>query len=335
MSSGAAAGLGHVAVIVVGFRNASEVRDCIALLGASTHADFSVHVCENGGSPAFAGLVADMGGILPDLAEAAPGARMVAYRRGTLPGGQPVHLYDAGANLGYAGGINVCFAAIAAEGCYDAIWILNPDTEPHPGAMAALRAHQQAGNYGLVGSRLVLKHSRRIQLYGGRWRRWMARGFNLGLGQPEDATPDVAAIERQLAYVAGASMYAPRAYVEGVGPFDERYFLYYEETDWCFRRGDWRLGYAHDSIVVHAHGSTIGSNVSRKTRSALAVYLDERNKLLFTRRFDGGILPLVALVTLGLTLQYAKAGAWRNFRIALAGWWAGMRGEQGFPPRFG
>jgi len=180
-----------------------------------------------------------------------------------------------------------------------------------------------------------LKESRRIQLYGGRWRRWLGRGFNIGLGEAADAMPDVAAIERDLDYVAGASMYAPRAYVEGVGAFDERYFLYYEETDWCFRRGDWRLGYAHESVVIHAHGSTIGSSVSRATRSALSVYLDERNKLLFTRRFDGAILPVVALFTLALTAQYVRAGAWKNFRIALAGWWAGLRGEAGFPKRFG
>lgn len=326
---------GHVAVIIIGFRNAGEVRDCIALLAESTHGDFSVHVCENGGSPAFQSLVEAMDGLLPDLAPVATGVRMVDRRQGTLSSGQRVCLYDAGANLGYAGGINVCFAAIATEDRYDSVWILNPDTEPHADAMTALRAHQQAGNYGIVGSRLVLKHSGLIQLYGGRWRRWMARGFNLGLGAPADWMPDIDDVERQLDYVAGASMYAPRAYVEAVGPFDERYFLYYEETDWCFRRGDRRLGYAHESIVIHAHGSTIGSSVTRKTRSALSVYLDERNKLLFTRRFDGGVLPLVALITLALTLQYAKAGAWKNFRIAFAGWWAGLRGEQGFPPRFG
>ena len=325
----------HVAVVIVGFRNGGEVRDCIALLARSSHADFSVHVCENGGAVAYAELAGAVAEIAPDLALAAPGERMIERRDGTLAGGQTVHLYDAGANLGYAGGINVCFAAIAAADRYDAVWILNPDTEPAVEAMAALVAHQQAGGYGIVGSRLVLKESGVIQLYGGRMRKWMARGYNIGLGAPAEVTPDIASIECDMDYVAGASMYAPRAYVEQVGLFDERYFLYYEETDWCFRRGTWRLGYAHNSVVVHAHGSTIGSSVSRATRSALSVYLDERNRLLFTRRFAAGIFPIVAVITLLLTGQYARARAWRNFGIALAGWWAGLRGEKGFPPRFG
>ena len=324
----------HVAVVIVGFRNAGEVRDCIAQLGQSTHADFSVHVCENGGSAAFPPLVEAVAEVTGALARTPDGERMVDHRSGHLPGGQAVELYDAGANLGYAGGINVCFAAIAAEGRYDAVWILNPDTEPHADAMEALRRHQEAGGYGIVGSRLVRTPSGTIQLYGARWRAMIARGFNIGLGQAADHQPDVAAIERDLDYVAGASMYAPRAYVEEVGPFDERYFLYYEETDWCFRRGGHALGYAHDSIVLHAHGSTIGSSVSRKHRSPLAVYLDERNKLLFTRRFRPSLYPVVAATTLVLTAQYLKARAWRNWQVALAGWWAGIRGETGRPQRF-
>ena len=324
----------HVAVVIVGFRNAAELRDCVGLLTRSRHTDFSVHVCENGGSAAFADLVGEFGRLVPDLQSKQSGARMVAHAAGRLGGGQALHLYDAGANLGYAGGINICFAAIAAEGRYDAVWILNPDTEPDEGAMTALIAHQQAGGYGIVGSRLVLKESGRVQLYGGRWRKWMARGFNIGRDAPADAQPDVAAIERALDYVSGASIFATRAYVEAVGPFDERYFLYCEETDWCFRRGERRLGYAHDALVIHRHGSTIGSSMSRKTRSALSVYLDERNKLLFTRRFYGAIFPLVVLAALLLTAQYAKAGAWANFKVALAGWWAGLRGERGFPRRF-
>lgn len=324
----------HVAVVIVGFRNPEEVRECIVRLAGASHGDFSVHVCENGGGAAYDNLVREVGAVTA-MSAVPTGERAVRAHAGTLEGGQQVCLHDAGANLGYAGGINVCFAAIAVDGRYDAVWILNPDTEPAPDAMAALVAHQKLGGYGIVGSRLVLKHSGRIQLYGGRWRRWMARGFNIGLGAPADERPDVSAIEPQLDYVAGASMLAPRAYVEAVGPFDERYFLYYEETDWCFRRGDWKLGYAHDSIVIHAHGSTIGSSVTRKTRSPLSVYLDERNKLLFTRRFDGLVFPVVALVTLALTAQYVRAGAWANFGVALSGWWAGMRGEQGFPSRFG
>jgi GT2 family glycosyltransferase len=322
-------------IVIVGFRNAGEIRDCLLALGESTFPDFGIHICENGGDAAYAALCEAVGEIGGALTEGDPGGRVTARHCATLAkGGHRIWLHRAEGNLGYAAAINVCLEAIAEEDSYDFVWILNPDTIAEPEALSALAAHQQAGGYGIVGSRLVLKGQNRIQLYGARWRPWIARGYNIGLGAPADAMPDVAAIEREMDYVAGAAMFVPRAFIEQVGGFDERYFLYYEETDWCFRRGDFRLGYAHDSIVHHAHGSTIGSSVVKKTRSPLSVYLDERNKLLFMRRFWPGHYPVVLLTTLLLIGQYAKAGAWSNFRVALAGWWAGVRGETGVPDRF-
>jgi GT2 family glycosyltransferase len=135
-------------------------------------------------------------------------------------------------------------------------------------------------------------------------------------------------------YVSGASLFATRAYIESVGLMDERYFLYCEEVDWCFRRGHRRLGYAHEAIVYHAHGTTIGSSADLKDRSSISVYLSERNKLLFTRRFYPVLYPLVVVTTLLLTLQYLKSAAVNNFFVALSGWLAGVRGEDGPPQGF-
>lgn len=136
-----------------------------------------------------------------------------------------------------------------------------------------------------------------------------------------------------MTYVNGASMLVSKAFIDDVGLMDERYFLYNEEVDWCHRRGTHRLGYAHEAVVYHAHGSTIGSNTVKRQRSPLAVYLEERNKLLFSRRFYGARYPLIVLVTLALTAQYLRYGAVRNFFVALQGWLAGVRGEEGPPAR--
>ena len=135
-------------------------------------------------------------------------------------------------------------------------------------------------------------------------------------------------------YVSGASMYVPRRYIEAVGPLDERYFLYNEEVDWCFRRGRYRLGYAHDAIVYHTHGATMGSSHDKKQRSPLSVFLDERNKLLFTRRFFPRDIRSSSLTTLILTGQYLASGAFSNFFYALAGWGAGLTGRSGRPNGF-
>ena len=115
---------------------------------------------------------------------------------------------------------------------------------------------------------------------------------------------------------------------------DDDFFVYVEDVDWCLRRGRFRLGYAHDSIVRHVHGATSGSSTAKPRRSRFNIYLSERNRVLIARKRFGAGWPLFAAIALGETLEYLlRVGSVRQFAIALAGWWAGMRGETG-PPAF-
>jgi GT2 family glycosyltransferase len=251
-----------------------------------------------------------------------------------LSGGQGVTAIEAAGNLGYGGGINVALAAIAGRPGWRGVWVVNPDTEPEPEALSRLLAYTEAGGYGLVGCRVVFKGSGIVQTRGGTWRRWIGRGLGLGIGDPRDATVDVALLERRLDWISGAAMYATRGYVERVGPMDDRYFLYCEDVDWSLRRGSFRLGYAHDAVVLHEHGTTIGSSVVHGARSALSIYLMERNRLLLTRQHFPGIYPVVlGLCLLGLGQSYLIKGNWSGFATGMKGWLAGVRGEVGPPPK--
>lgn len=324
---------GPTAIAMVGFRNAEDVRQCVAKLGEGSDQAFVVLICENGGRMAFDDLAAALGTIA--TTEAAPASAdpaVASVWRGRLPGGQIVEALCAADNLGYAGGVNAAIARLIAFPAWSAMWVLNADTEPDRHALAALVAKAASDpGYGIVGSRLVLFGTGQIQAYGGQWRKYTARGFNIGLRRPAEAAVDAGAVERQMTYVLGASMYVTRAFIDEVGGMTEDYFLYVEEIDWCLRRGRFRLGLAADSIIHHHHGGTLGSSVSRRNRSRLSVYLDERNKHMVSRRFYPALYPLIALTTLVFTAQYIRALAPRNFLTALAGWWAGLRGETGKP----
>jgi len=120
-------------------------------------------------------------------------------------------------------------------------------------------------------------------------------------------------IERRLKWISGAATYATREFVESVGPMNESYFLYCEDVDWSLRRGRFRLGYAHDAVILHVGGTTTGQ-VSG-SRSDLTVYLTERNKLMLTRDHFPLIYPIVLLASSAALVEYLLKGNWRGFAV--------------------
>ncbi len=65
-------------------------------------------------------------------------------------------------------------------------------------------------------------------------------------------------------------------YLREVGTFDDRYFMYYEDTDlsWRGRLAGWRYCYVPESVVRHEHAA------SSKEGSALFMHYVERNRFL-------------------------------------------------------
>jgi GT2 family glycosyltransferase len=78
----------------------------------------------------------------------------------------------------------------------------------------------------------------------------------------------------------GAAVLLRRSYLDDVGLFDERLFLYYEDLELSLRGGEqgWRYRYAPSSVVRHMHSATSVEG------SALADYYNERNRLLVLAR---------------------------------------------------
>ena len=129
-------------------------------------------------------------------------------------------------------------------------------------------------------------------------------------------------------------MYVTRAYIEAVGVMDDDLFVFCEDTDWCLRRGKFKLGYAHDSVVRHVHGSASGSSAKKEKRSRFNIYLTERNRVLLARKLYRAWWMFFAAMTLLQMVEYiVRARSFAQLRIALEGWSAGVKGSVG-PPYF-
>lgn len=209
--------------------------------------------------------------------------------RGGDPAEQaPLVLIQTGANLGFAGGNNVGVRYAQSRGDHGYVWLLNNDTVVEEDALSQLvRRLQQRPDAGMCGSRLVFYHRPdTVQAWGGSAYDEQ-HGYVVPIGhfQPATAQADVASIESQMAYVVGASMLMTKTFLDDIGLMTEDYFLYFEEIDWaCRARGKYGLAYAHDSLVYHKEGGSIGSS-STASQSMLAIHYLYRNRVRFIRRF--------------------------------------------------
>ena len=168
-------------------------------------------------------------------------------------------------NRGYAAGVNAGVAATRAP----VVLAGNPDVVFRAGSVAALLA-ALADGWDVVGPQFTLGEFRfppsdvqtpaeqLARFLASRWRaawrvhlrrelrRWR-RGW--------EAAAPVA-----MPTLSGALLAFPRAAFERVGPWDERYFLYFEETDWLRRaaaRG-LRLAQVPGARVEHLYGHAVG-----------------------------------------------------------------------------
>jgi GT2 family glycosyltransferase len=339
--------IADVAVLIVGFHNPDDIRDCLSALSrAASEPAFDIFVCENGGADAFRRLLAAL------LSEAGPcdaandaaitsnpaTSRCTDVRRLRLRGrSSNVWIACATGNLGYAGGINVWLDQLKNVPGWKGIWILNPDTEPDARALAAMVERAETANKGMIGSTILdIARPDRIHCRGGiHWQKLLARPVSIGFGDPVDAPHDVTAIEAAMDCPSGASMYVTRQCIGQIGPMDETYFLFSEDLDWGLRAKTCGLGYASASIVRHKRGTTTGSAMRPAAVPRFSVYLQHRNAIRFVRKYFPLTLPIGIIVMCLYAAKYLVGRAPQNFVAGLQGTLAGLRGEIGPPPASG
>src|SRR5581483_6269837 len=87
---------------------------------------------------------------------------------------------------------------------------------------------------------------------------------------------------RDVDWVAGCTMWMRREALSAIGRFDETFFAYHEEVDWCTRAREagWRVVYAPDAVVTHTGRGATGAKASIRIRK----YFAARNTILFARK---------------------------------------------------
>jgi GT2 family glycosyltransferase len=167
-----------------------------------------------------------------------------------------VRYVDPGRNLGFAGGVNRGLGLRATTA--GAVLLLNPDAEIGPDAVARLH------RYLVDCPHLACVAPRQVDGPEG-------RDDRVGWPFPSPAGAWVEAVglgglRRQVDFVIGSVLLVRSSALEEVGPFDEQFFLYAEETDWQRRARDlgWGVALCPQITAVHVGAGTGGDATVRE-----------------------------------------------------------------------
>ncbi len=176
-----------------------------------------------------------------------------------------VTLVRAPKNGGFAYGNNLAFRFARNDGPLDYLHLLNPDTLVRKGAIGALvRFLEACPDVGIVGSSFE-------NLDGSDWpiafrfpsvMSEIEGGLQLGLAsrvlQRWVVALEMTGVAQRVDWLPGASMMIRPAVFDAICGFDETYFLYFEETDFCLRakNAGFSTWYVPESRVMHIQGQS-------------------------------------------------------------------------------
>ncbi len=232
----------------------------------------------------------------------------------------PVVFIQSGDNLGFAGGNNVGIRYALMKGDFKYIWILNNDTVVDKEALSRMvNIFESHGNkIGIVGSKLIKYYNpSKIQVLCGTkkltWRTGNYGKYICPNCEHIDTMEKPFEIE---GYVVGASMLINVELIKDIGLFDEAYFMWAEEADFCFRalKNGWKLYCCPSSIVYHKEGGASEEGYNKKflwlikkrpslNRFIITGYLNNRNAIYFVKKHFGYWGLIVFLLTKFLKMQ--------------------------------
>lgn len=285
----------RVSVILVAYQSGPTLALCLDALRGQTFTDFEIVVVDNASS------------------DGAPQA--------AAAGDPAIRLIEAGANLGFAGGVNR--GAAEARGAWLAL--INPDAYADPDwlekLLTAARTYPEVRCF--ASRQLMADDPGRLDGLGDVM---SSTGFPFRGGYRR-ADPGPAEIGEVFSACGGAMLISRDLFL-AMGGFDERLFCYCEDVDLGYRL---RLVGERTLVVPDAVVRHVGSASSGGPRSDFAVFHGTRNRLwVFVKDTPPLLLcltiPLHVAATALLFIRHAARG---EFSAPWRGLMAGLRGLPG------
>ena len=282
----------ELSVSVIAYRTPVLLKRCLEALEAErSSVGMDVTVIDNASGDGSADMVADQ----------FPWVRIIRNRQ----------------NVGFGAAHNQ--ALRHATGRY---WlVLNSDAAPRPGALRVLVDFLQANpRVAVAGPRLrypdgTVQPSRRrfptvatLFVESTQIQRFIPRNPVLQRYYLADRSDDE---PQDVDWLVGACLCVRAAAAAEVGLFDESFFMYSEELDWCrrFRAAGWRVAYVPSAEVVHLEGGSSRLDLVARDR------MFQASKLRYAAKWHGRWVAHALRAY--LVLEYVARGMEEGLQLAL------------------
>jgi GT2 family glycosyltransferase len=230
-----------VSVIIPNWNGRHLLKDCLESLGKQTFKDFEIILIDNGSTD---------------------GSQ--EYIKENYPA---IKLTELPTNIGFAPAINLGVKIC----CGEYMVLLNNDTKIDKDCLKYLaKAADQNSNVGMVAAKMLSFDDPNVIDSAGDYIDAVGHADNIGRGQPDS---DKYNKSGYVFLVTGGGSLIKREVFERVGFFDQDYFAYMEDVDFCFRAqlAGFKGWYEPKAVVLHRHAAT------SKKDPAFKEYLQYRN----------------------------------------------------------
>ena len=238
-----------VSVIIVNYNNKNYLINCLKSVFESNYPHFEVVLVDNA---SFDGSIKDV-------------EKNFAYQAS-------LKIIRNSQNVGFASGNNI--GILYSKGEY--LVFLNNDTEVDKNWLSELVRAFESDDVGAVQCKLLYLHDKEHFDSAGCFIDFLGFPLIRGLNEKDNGQYDLI---DEIFYGKGAALAARRSLLDEIGCFDDDYFLYFEETDLCWRMHlkNLKVVYAPESIVFHAGEASISKKSVQK--SLLPNYHKHKNHI--------------------------------------------------------
>ncbi len=289
----------HSYIIVLNYNSANYTIECMKSLIGLNYSEYSIVIIDNKSTDDSESRIVDF----IDTSELPSTIYKIPFDgevKGRLQ--DKIYYFQTGENNGFASGNNYFIKKVISQEAF--IWLVNPDTLVEPDALTYLTSQYELNRkHKIIGCQIRdYNEKEKFISYG-------AARIKLPLATivliPSEKDFD------KIDYIYGASMFTHSAVFRFNGFFPEEYFLYWEESDWCYaaKLKGTELQVCKKAIVYDKSGGSIG-------RGYLAYYLYGKNGLHFLKKYKPIYIPsaisflFIRIIVKLLKLEYVLAKAY-------------------------